>query len=101
MIAKLAFDMKAGHHADWSDSLIRTSWGKALSGLPAEWEPAEKDGFLYWLCSRAGLMVDSTDQSLQFAHLSFQEYLAAKHAKERLKPPHDLALTATRPCGEP
>ncbi len=96
VIARLAFDMKVGQGKGKQDSLIRTSWEQALDGLPKEWKEGEKNGFLYWLCSRAGLMVDFTDQSLQFAHLSFQEYLAAKHAKERLKPPHDLELAMER-----
>lgn len=45
--------------------------------LPSSWSTGEKAGFLAWLVASSGLMVDYSDDALSFAHLGFQEYLAA------------------------
>jgi hypothetical protein len=81
VVSELAFRMKSEVKAA-SDGAIRVNWQTALSYLPTDWKATQRDGFLYWLCSRAGLLVDDPkDNSTQFAHLSFQEYLAAHHAE--------------------
>ncbi len=53
----------------------REEW---LKKLPVEWTDTRRAGFLAWLAERAGLLTENTDGSLQFAHLSFQEYLTAR-----------------------
>lgn len=59
--------------------LITTTWERAADALPAAWSHAEKYGFLAWLGGPAGLLVDRSDGTLTYTHLSFQEYLTAWH----------------------
>ena len=59
--------------------LVTTSWDQAENLLPKEWAKRHRRGFLAWLAGPAGLLVDQSDGTLTFAHLSFQEYLAAWH----------------------
>jgi len=47
--------------------------------------------FLGWLSGPAGLLTDNADGSMSFAHLSFQEYLAAWHIANVL-PEHEQAF---------
>jgi hypothetical protein len=45
--------------------------------LTPAWPREQRDQFLRWLVASAGVLVDRTDGSVHFAHLSFQEHLAA------------------------
>jgi 3',5'-cyclic AMP phosphodiesterase CpdA len=79
-VASLAFQMQTAQRG-WElrpAPIVRTR-EELLPMLPAEWTREQKIGFLEWLVGAAGVMVDRTDGSLSFAHLSFQEYLAAYH----------------------
>lgn len=59
-------------------SIVRT-WKELASFLPEECPLETRDGFLAWLVEVAGLLVERTDGTLSFTHLSFQEYLTALH----------------------
>ncbi len=48
-----------------------------VHALPLAWEPHQREGFVNWLASGAGLLIERDDGSFQFAHLGFQEYLSA------------------------
>jgi hypothetical protein len=58
---------------------IVRSWEEFEGMLPNGWKRDDKRGFLAWLVGAAGVMIDRTDETLSFAHLSFQEYLTAQH----------------------
>lgn len=45
--------------------------------LPDSWDGRKRYGFLTWLTRSSGLFLDRIDDSVSFAHLSFQEFLAA------------------------
>ncbi|MCA9646258.1 MAG: hypothetical protein KC492_36460, partial [Myxococcales bacterium] len=45
--------------------------------LPEDWDPHQRTGFLRWLTFGAGVMNEHDDDTMSFAHLGFQEYLAA------------------------
>src|SRR5205085_12205637 len=57
---------------------IVQSWEEMTTHLPVGWG-ARRKGFLAWLAGPAGLLVDRTDGTLSFTHLSFQEFLVAWH----------------------
>lgn len=53
------------------------SWENALQLLPATWTREQRAGFLLWLINSAGVLMDRSNGAVSFAHLSFQEFLAA------------------------
>ncbi|MDY7230604.1 metallophosphoesterase [Hyalangium rubrum] len=78
VVAELAFQMQSEGYQECRTQVVRT-WEELERFLPAEWGRERKWGFLTWLVASAGVMIDRTDGTLAFAHLSFQEYLAAHH----------------------
>jgi hypothetical protein len=89
VVAALAHSMQAsGYHGERAQLSI--TWHQAMALLPNAWGWDAKDGFLAWLVGRAGVLVDKVDREneiddkaevvfVSFAHLSFQEHLAAFH----------------------
>ncbi|HEV7667557.1 MAG TPA: metallophosphoesterase [Thermoanaerobaculia bacterium] len=75
-------------------SIVRT-WKELASFLPDECPADSRDGFLAWLVEVAGLLVERTDGTLAFTHLSFQEYLTALHLATTAAD-HDQRLAAFR-----
>src|SRR6185295_14177020 len=61
--------------------------------LPDECSIEFRDGFLAWLIEIAGLLVERTDGTLAFTHLSFQEYLTALHLANTVAD-HDQRFSA-------
>jgi hypothetical protein len=57
--------------------------GKILRWLPNWVSEENRKPFLKWLVDRTGLLVASSDGLVGFAHLSFQEYLAATFLRDR------------------
>lgn len=53
--------------------------------LPEDWPTRHRRGFLAWLAGPAGLLIDRSDNTLTFAHLSFQEYLTAWHLEATIE----------------
>lgn len=58
--------------------IVRT-WEEMLQMLPEDCPAEHRSGFLAWLVEVAGLLAERADGTLAFAHLSFQEYLTARH----------------------
>ncbi len=75
--AKLAFMMQSQKHYERSTIILSRDEIKGL--LPDSWREEQRTRFLNWLIGSAGLLIDRSDESVSFAHLSFQEYLAAWH----------------------
>jgi len=75
--------LAAGLQTEWYRSRERrqlaVTWDGMASHLPEDWPAARRQEFLAWLAGPSGVLVDRADGTLQFAHLSFQEYLAAWH----------------------
>lgn len=80
--AGLAFGFQSSQNSGsyaWGLSTIVASRHEAMDLLPETWLTAEKRGFLSWLAGPAGLLIDRSDNTFTFVHLSFQEYLSAWH----------------------
>ncbi|MCW3097049.1 MAG: putative signal transduction protein with Nacht domain [Chthonomonadaceae bacterium] len=81
IVARLAHDLQTMHRDKKTGSEVTTTIivtkDTAKKYLPLEWGDHQKEGFLLWLCGRAGVMVDDTQDNIWFAHLSFQEFLTA------------------------
>ena len=78
--AELAYRMQtAGYEKRRREPIVleRDGMLKLLAEQP--WTAQDREGFLNWLTARAGLLVERADNTLCFAHLSFQEYLTAWH----------------------
>jgi len=75
LASQLAFQMQEAGYQDRSMIIRPRQEVKAL--LSEAWGDEKRERFLNWLCGPAALLVDRADGSLSFAHLSFQEYLAA------------------------
>ncbi len=79
VVAALAYGVQSeGYKKGTRQTIVRT-WDEMESLLPQDWKPRERTGFLRWLAGPAALLVDRTDGKLAFTHLSFQEYLTARH----------------------
>lgn len=77
-LAAMAFQMQMTGYKTKRGQIVGTS--RELGAvLPEGWKREERTGFLAWLVGAAGVMIDRADGTLSFAHLSFQEYLAAHH----------------------
>lgn len=83
IVAQMAYDLQNDHSGSQDEFASATpivvSKETLKEYLPFEWDTRKRDGFLLWLCSRAGIMVDNTEDNIWFAHLSFQEFLTAWH----------------------
>jgi hypothetical protein len=77
VVAELAYRMQTeGYKTSHRAPMIR-AWNDAVALLKPEWTWDQRDRFLRWLVASAGVLVDRADSSVHFAHLSFQEHLAA------------------------
>ncbi len=77
--AGLAYGLQDSEDREGGRRAIAASWQEAMDALPARWSERQRKGFLAWLVGPAGLLVDRSDRTLTFVHLSFQEYLTAWH----------------------
>lgn len=78
-VAELAYRMQAAGYGRTRRTPIICAWDNAVDLLERDWTPDQRDRFLRWLVASTGVLIDRTDGSVQFAHLSFQEHLAAYH----------------------
>ncbi|PRP90760.1 3',5'-cyclic adenosine monophosphate phosphodiesterase CpdA [Enhygromyxa salina] len=76
-VAKLALWMHENRGSARAGRLAVAKREALAAQLPRAWSTSERHGFLAWLVASSGLMVDFSDEALSFAHLGFQEYLAA------------------------
>jgi hypothetical protein len=76
-VARMAFRMQDYGYQDSKRRAIILGWDDARTQLPESWREDQKDKFIRWLTGPAGLIVDRADGTIAFAHLSFQEFLAA------------------------
>lgn len=72
--AELAYRMQSKQH---QRILVIFDWNSAIDALRVDWPRDQRERFLRWLLASTGILADRTDGSVQFAHLSFQEYLVA------------------------
>lgn len=79
VVAELAFQIQNEGYQDSGRGAIVRSWENLSGFLPQSWPVQDRRRFLNWLAGPAGLLVDRADETVAFAHLSFQEYLAAWH----------------------
>jgi hypothetical protein len=86
--AGLAFATHTEAKEEQSQTIVLSA--KRMSSLLPDDCREQGPGFLAWLSGPAGLLTDRSDGSLSFAHLSFQEYLAAWHIANVL--PEDRQL---------
>ena len=77
VVAELAYRMQAEGYKSERRARIILAWDAAVNLLTPAWPRYQRDQFLRWLVASAGILVDRTDGSVHFAHLSFQEHLAA------------------------
>jgi 3',5'-cyclic AMP phosphodiesterase CpdA len=77
-VAALAYRVQSVKYQGRRAPIVR-SWDEMATLLPDACPRDRRDGFLAWLVETAGLLADRADGTLAFAHLSFQEYLAAYH----------------------
>jgi NACHT domain/SIR2-like domain len=77
VVAKLAYECSWEFSASSARAL--QSWDDIVESLPANWRLLQRRGFIKWLCDSVGLLVDSTDGRLSFAHNGLREYLTAWH----------------------
>nr|WP_275939318.1 NACHT domain-containing protein [Polyangium spumosum] len=79
VVAELAHAMQTrGYQEQGRSSIVRTE-EELCEMLPRRYAEAQRRGFVAWLVSAAGVLVDRADGTFSFAHLSFQEYLVAHH----------------------
>ncbi|HMG24221.1 MAG TPA: hypothetical protein VK607_22960, partial [Kofleriaceae bacterium] len=79
IVAEFAYNMQTTGYESADRALVIRRWHDAVNLLSVEWTEEQRGGFLRWLVESAGVLVDRADGSIHFAHLSFQEYLAAYH----------------------
>ena len=89
--ALLAFRMQTGKYLSRNPIVVSFDDMKKL--LPDLWRDDQRTKFLNWLRGPAGLLVDRSDESLSFAHLSFQEYLTAWHLYASIEGAEDRVKT--------
>jgi predicted NACHT family NTPase len=77
VVAELAYRMQAEGYQRSDRAPIIRAWEVAVELLKPAWPRDQRDQFLRWLVASAGVLVDRRDGSVHFAHLSFQEHLAA------------------------
>lgn len=76
--AELAFRMKAEGKNSWRD-LVEVTGAEAEKLLSLRIPEAKRTHFLRWMAGPCGLLTEKSNGTLSFVHLSFQEYLAARH----------------------
>lgn len=77
VVAELALKMQEAGYKKVKRAAIVLKWDEMAAMLPDDWDKRKKHGFLAWLAGPSGLLTDRSDDTLTFAHLSFQEYLSA------------------------
>ena len=78
-VAELAHRMQEhGYQEQGRSAIVRTE-EELCDLLPRRYSSEQRRGFIAWLVSAAGVLVDRADGTFSFAHLSFQEYLVAHH----------------------
>jgi hypothetical protein len=77
-VARLAYEAQMLRN-DQASTAIPLKRDDLLKLLPSGEIKNNGSYFINWLIERAGILTDRTDGTLQFAHLSFQEFLAARH----------------------
>ena len=78
-VAELAFRMQQyGYQEQGRSPIVRTE-EEICDLLPRRYSSEQRRGFVAWLVSAAGVLVDRADGTFSFAHLSFQEYLVAHY----------------------
>jgi NACHT domain len=78
-VAELAYRLQAEGYGRTRRTPVSCTWDNAVELLRNDWTPEQRDRFLRWLVASTGVLIDRTDGAVQFAHLSFQEHLAAYH----------------------
>ncbi|MEM8556889.1 MAG: metallophosphoesterase [Bacteroidota bacterium] len=84
-VAELAYAMQTGENQTYRQSRQVALAADGLRRLLASnaeatlWTEEQRRCFVNWLAGPAGLLIDRSDDSYTFVHLSFQEYLAAFH----------------------
>jgi 3',5'-cyclic AMP phosphodiesterase CpdA len=79
VVAELAYRMQCEGYREHSRGPIVRTEEEIRAMLPSRWTEEQRRGFVAWLLGAAGVLVDRSDDTLAFAHLSFQEWLAAHH----------------------
>lgn len=79
-LQRVALELHSSHRRDDMCFAELAAWS-----APRLDEPASHT-LLDWLCKRAGLLVEYADDRYGFAHLGFQEYLAAVRIREQAGP---------------
>ncbi len=79
VVASLAHSLQVKGFHGAERSQLQFTWELATEMLPQEWDSQQRHGFLDWLIGAAGVLIDRTDGTLVFSHLSFQEFLVAWH----------------------
>ncbi|MDC3959045.1 NACHT domain-containing protein [Polyangium jinanense] len=79
VLAELADRVQRDGYREQSRSPIVRTEDELCALLPSRFSYEERRGFIAWLVSSAGVLVDRADETFSFAHLSFQEYLVAHH----------------------
>ncbi|MBF0422398.1 MAG: metallophosphoesterase [Magnetococcales bacterium] len=79
-VADLAHAVQSSAKGRYSQAAVSLPLEK-MAALPWAQEESleQKKGFLIWLRDSSGIFMERADNSLQFIHLSFQEYLTARH----------------------
>ena len=78
-VAELAHSMQSSGYKEQGRSAIVRTEEELCEALPRRYSSEQRRGFIAWLVSAAGVLVDRADGTFSFAHLSFQEYLVAHH----------------------
>lgn len=90
VVARLAFDLQDSGYKSANRGAIIADWNKVTGFLPNDWKPEQRDGFVAWLTGPSGVLTDRSDETVVFAHLSFQEFMAAWHLKANCSESSDL-----------
>lgn len=79
VVAELAYGMQIAGYERLGRAQMVCAWDDAVGLLRNHWAraPEQREKFLRWLVASAGVLLDRADHSVYFAHLSFQEHLAA------------------------
>lgn len=81
-VSRLAFEAQS-RRKPWESVAVAVTREEFVKLLPEGGTRDNGPYFLNWLVERTGILTDRSDGTLQFAHLSFQEFLAARHLHAR------------------
>ncbi len=77
VVSSVAYRLQAGGARGGRSAAIVAPRAKIISMLPEEWSGEQRGAFIDWLINSAGVLIERSDDTITFAHLSFQEFLAA------------------------